>query len=641
MQTRFKFISTRSGKALILNIEDKRYVFNMFEGFQRYSIEQSINLKGISTVFLPDSTGTPAFLGYYLTVRDMQKDSLNVVCQKDVFDLIEKAEMICPKKKMALLNTQDFEDEYIKVVTVNSSPRTAQDYIVEFKDVPGKLLVDKIPKELPKKYYSMLKTGADVVFNNKTYRGVDYIEEPVQMGRFLLVFSDLNLQLEKNFSMILCFNEVVYPKINKKYKNVYLMSLNSKVEFESHFRIQKEFNKIDPNYLMPVKDKTFFSYGAIAVSRFLKKPTSRGISKKRFRKNPLPVRNIMLNLKNHLIQKATLQIFNSGDEIVYEKAERSFVIKKGKLQKFWNLTNKLYNNSLLFLGTGCALPSKYRNVSSVLYNIDGNLILFDCGEDTLGQINRVFGSDVLLEKLKFIFISHSHADHCLGIINLLRVINNEIVVFAPSALIQFLKTYKYKNVTFYDTSKAKELENEFYSDYKFKRDDFTKYSFNTLVQKRGDIETIFNEVITNYILDIEVGDFTFYICGVEHNNDSCSVSVMYKDKVKISYSGDTRPSPIFTIMSVRSDALIHESTFNNKNIDKANKTKHSTIQEAHTVFSLSKSKILFLTHFSQRYPKGFVNVHSGIPCMDFYRYVLDISTYQKDKINEHVRSLED
>lgn len=71
------------------------------------------------------------------------------------------------------------------------------------------------------------------------------------------------------------------------------------------------------------------------------------------------------------------------------------------------------------LGTGSAIPSKYRNVSSTLLDIP-NLggILLDCGEGTLGQLRRKYGAGgikKMYEELRMIFVSHMHADHHLGL----------------------------------------------------------------------------------------------------------------------------------------------------------------------------------------------------------------------------------
>lgn len=75
------------------------------------------------------------------------------------------------------------------------------------------------------------------------------------------------------------------------------------------------------------------------------------------------------------------------------------------------------------LGTGSAIPSKFRNVSSTHLDIPGTGgILLDCGEGSLGQLRRRFGLEGLqkvYEDLRLIFISHMHADHHLGLTSIL------------------------------------------------------------------------------------------------------------------------------------------------------------------------------------------------------------------------------
>ena len=71
------------------------------------------------------------------------------------------------------------------------------------------------------------------------------------------------------------------------------------------------------------------------------------------------------------------------------------------------------------IGTGSAIPSKYRNVSCThldIPNVGG--VLLDTGEGTLGQLRRRFGQEGMqkvYEDLRMIFISHMHADHHLGL----------------------------------------------------------------------------------------------------------------------------------------------------------------------------------------------------------------------------------
>ena len=74
---------------------------------------------------------------------------------------------------------------------------------------------------------------------------------------------------------------------------------------------------------------------------------------------------------------------------------------------------------MVFLGTGAALPSKYRNVTSIYINrfAKGGLLL-DCGEGTLGQLTRRFGPDGVKRvvcSLACVWVSHILADHHAGL----------------------------------------------------------------------------------------------------------------------------------------------------------------------------------------------------------------------------------
>ncbi|KAF8755415.1 tRNase Z endonuclease [Rhizoctonia solani] len=92
------------------------------------------------------------------------------------------------------------------------------------------------------------------------------------------------------------------------------------------------------------------------------------------------------------------------------------------------------------LGTGSALPSKYRNViSTVIQMPNYGSIILDCGENTWGQMCRRFGVDEtapenaysVLADVKCIFVSHIHGDHHMGLLRLLttrRAVASELCV---------------------------------------------------------------------------------------------------------------------------------------------------------------------------------------------------------------------
>lgn len=101
------------------------------------------------------------------------------------------------------------------------------------------------------------------------------------------------------------------------------------------------------------------------------------------------------------------------------------------------------------LGTGSAVPARYRNVSGTWFHHADGAILFDAGEGTMGQIERRFGLDLTrrLQSLKVIFVSHQHGDHQLGVASVLRawikasdnIIDRKLFVIAPSPFLTWLR----------------------------------------------------------------------------------------------------------------------------------------------------------------------------------------------------------
>ena len=85
---------------------------------------------------------------------------------------------------------------------------------------------------------------------------------------------------------------------------------------------------------------------------------------------------------------------------------------------------------IICLGTGSAMPSQHRNVSATLLRVPGcGSYLMDCGENTLGQLKRIYTAPQLAEvlrDLKLIWISHLHADHHLGLTSVIKAWYEEV-----------------------------------------------------------------------------------------------------------------------------------------------------------------------------------------------------------------------
>lgn len=114
---------------------------------------------------------------------------------------------------------------------------------------------------------------------------------------------------------------------------------------------------------------------------------------------------------------------------------------------------------IITFGTGSCIPNKTRNVSANLVHVSKeNCILLDCGEGTLGQIVRFYGrdgADEVLKNLKMIYISHLHADHHLGLIDIITrrrlLTNDKIQLLAPSQISAWLAFYNFGIEEIYST----------------------------------------------------------------------------------------------------------------------------------------------------------------------------------------------
>ena len=227
-----------------------------------------------------------------------------------------------------------------------------------------------------------------------------------------------------------------------------------------------------------------------------------------------------------------------------------------------------------FLGTGAAIPTKYRNVSAILIHLPTReYILLDAGEGTLGQLYKCLGphcADKVLRNLKCIFISHLHCDHHLGIISILKKReeligsskSDDLTIIGPSVLNYWLQNYS--NV-------------------------YESLRFNFFASKK-------QQALTLSDLPIEI-----ITVPVIHSSFSHGVVLKYKDEWKLVYSGDTRPCHNLISAGKGASLLIHEATFAHESLDDAIANKHSTKVEALKVAHKMNAAFVILTHFSQRY----------------------------------------
>ncbi|KAG5519835.1 hypothetical protein PMAC_000110 [Pneumocystis sp. 'macacae'] len=254
------------------------------------------------------------------------------------------------------------------------------------------------------------------------------------------------------------------------------------------------------------------------------------------------------------------------------------------------------NVKVITLGTGSALPSHYRNVSSTLLRIpDYGSVILDAGEGTLGQLSRQFGSNLndFLEDLKWIYISHLHADHHLGTVRVLKEWNrvnygNNKVIYVSAPWKYFYFLQEFSNIEDFGWKRIRMILNEdVCEDMKFKKGVFGLDTSSTN--------------INNLLKDLSL--LSFSTVSAIHCSWSFSMQITHKDGWKVAYSGDTRPNENFIKLGMNSTLLIHEATLDDDKLEEAIKKKHSTTSEAIDIGKKMNAEFTLLTHFSQRYPK--------------------------------------
>ncbi|XXH04959.1 hypothetical protein Hte_011383 [Hypoxylon texense] len=251
---------------------------------------------------------------------------------------------------------------------------------------------------------------------------------------------------------------------------------------------------------------------------------------------------------------------------------------------------------VITLGTGSALPSKYRNVSATLLRVPGcGNYLFDCGENTLGQLRRVFGNDLpeVLRELKGIWISHLHADHHLGTASVIKAWHEATSEMSPLPKL-FVASHAHMILWLEDYAAVE--------DYGFDR-------VQTSLFMRRDPDNLDWKytckpwTLTRYETE-RFGLKQIDVCFVQHCFGSQATVFTFPTGLKVAYSGDCRPDfRDFVEIGRGATLLIHESTFDDELQGDAYAKKHSTMSEAIEVGRRMGARRVLLTHFSQRYQK--------------------------------------
>lgn len=254
-------------------------------------------------------------------------------------------------------------------------------------------------------------------------------------------------------------------------------------------------------------------------------------------------------------------------------------------------------------------------MTSQYVNFNERHMLIDCGEGTQLQLRRF---KVKFQRIQMIFISHLHGDHYLGLVGLLSSMsllgrNKKLTIFCPPELEELLShQFKLAGVKFnfqleFIHLKAKS-EEVIFEDNVIQVSAFpVQHRIPTWGFKLKELRKDLNvspkmikqhDLSIEEILKLKKGEDVVREAEYLRNAD---MTLPPKPLISYAYSSDTQyfDKMIEYVQGV--DLLYHESTFIEKQKDRARATMHSTAKEAATVASKAGVGKLLLGHFSARF----------------------------------------
>jgi len=268
---------------------------------------------------------------------------------------------------------------------------------------------------------------------------------------------------------------------------------------------------------------------------------------------------------------------------------------------------------LVFLGTSAAQPTENRGLSCICLERDGEILMFDAGEAS--QISFIKSGLGWNKKMK-LFVTHMHGDHCVGILGLLQTMSMQnrtetLEIFGPNGIEEFIgANIKVLNfglsfpVLITIIKEGKIFEDEKFSIHVCKAN-HSVTAFSYLFEEkdkpgRFNLEKAKQLGIPEGKLwsDLQKGHDI-----IINNKTIKSDQVLGKKRSgkKIGISGDTMPTTELEKFFENCDYLVFDSTFLDKEKDRALDTCHSTAKQAATLGKNANVKNLILTHFSARY----------------------------------------
>jgi ribonuclease Z len=284
-----------------------------------------------------------------------------------------------------------------------------------------------------------------------------------------------------------------------------------------------------------------------------------------------------------------------------------------------------------FLGTSAGLPTRDRNVTALALAPDGQRewYLIDCGEGTQHQLLHTRYSAA---KLRAVFITHIHGDHCYGLPGLIASANMggrtaPLTICAPAGIAEFIEAvcrYTDLNRLTYPLHFVRSDTADFRYD-----DGAVSVDSIALSHRVPSYAYHFTEQVHEYTLDTNLlsalqiprgplwGELQHgHTVQLEDGRSITPQQVCLPQRAarRIVVGGDNDKPELLEAALQHCDVLIHEATFTEDVLARVGpQYQHSTPAQVAKTAQRAHLPHLVLTHFSQRYRR---HAHAGDHSLD-------------------------
>ena len=272
-------------------------------------------------------------------------------------------------------------------------------------------------------------------------------------------------------------------------------------------------------------------------------------------------------------------------------------------------------DELVILGCSSQQPTRQRSQGAYFFRFNGEGILFDPGEGTQRQFIH---ADVAPTAVKYMFVSHFHGDHCLGVGSMLMRLNLDKVphpvhCYFPKSGAKYFERLRFGTI-YHNMIKVVEHPIALPNNHLNRVESLPAFEISAARLDHGvenfgyrlkapDKRRFHKEKLAEFKIrgplvgelaaqgSITVGQKKIFLEEVSYHCPGKIIAVVI----------DTRPCASAIELAQDADLLLCESTYTEEHAHLAKSYSHMTAANAAQIAKEAGAKKLVLTHFSARY----------------------------------------